>query len=122
MDKGLWIWPPDPRGQRRILRRVADSKRMVAVLTGIAKSKEGLSNPELGELLADNSNWMTLWPVRQLIALGFIDYRVDLFGGPGHYTITELGKNALSAMMGQPPQPKTPTPATTSSQATAPKV
>jgi hypothetical protein len=70
-------------------------------LQGIVKSKEGMSNPELDELLADNSNWITLWAVRQLSALGFIEYKVDLFGGPARYTVTELGKNALSTITGQ---------------------
>jgi hypothetical protein len=71
----------------------------MSTLQGIANSVEGLSNPELDELLADNSNWMTLWSVRQLLALGFIDYKVDLFGGPAKYTATELGRKALATMM-----------------------
>lgn len=106
MDKGLWVWPSDPKGQRRTLRRVAQSGRLMAALTGIAKSKEGLSNAELDELLNDNSNWMTLWSVGQLLSLGFIEYKVDLFGGPGLYSLTELGRNALSAITGQPTPPK----------------
>lgn len=121
MDKGLWVWPSDPREQRRTLRRIAQSERLVAALAGIAKSKEGMSNAELDELLNDNSNWMTLWSVRQLLSLGFIEYKVDLFGGPGRYSATELGRNALSVISGQQaPQKPTPPP-TPPPQAVAPK-
>jgi hypothetical protein len=76
----------------------------MAALQGIANSEAGLSNSQLDGLLADNSNWMTLWSVRQLLALGFIDYEVDFFGGPAKYTATELGRNALAAMakIGEP--------------------
>jgi len=49
--------------------------------------------------LADDSNWVTLWSVRQLLALGFIDYKVDFFGGPAKYTATELDRNVLATMM-----------------------
>jgi hypothetical protein len=71
----------------------------MAALGEIANNEKGLSNSELDELLADNSHWMTLWSVRQLLALGFIDYKVDLFGGPAKYTATELGRNAIATMM-----------------------
>jgi len=92
---------------------VADSPHLMAALGGIAKSKEGMSNSELDELLADNSNWMTLWPVRQLPALGFVEYKVDFFGGPAKYTATDLGNNALAAMTGKPaPQVQPAAPAT----------
>ena len=83
------------------LRKVADSSRLVAALESIAKNEAGLSNSELDELLADNSNWMILWPIKQLASLGFIEYRVDLFGGPGRYSVTEVGRNALSIISGQ---------------------
>jgi hypothetical protein len=83
---------------------------MVA-LESITKNEAGLSNSELDELLAGNSNWTMLWPIRQLASLGFIEYRVDLFGGPGRYSATELGRNALSIISGQLVQPKAPTPA-----------
>ncbi len=100
------MWPSDPKGQKKILRNITDSARLMATFADIAKSKEGLSNPELGELLADNSNLMTLWPVRQLTSLGFIGYKVDLFGGPGRYSVTELGRNVLAIIAGQTTLPK----------------
>jgi len=121
MDKGVWVWPSDSRGQKRILRRVANSPNLIAALQGIAKSIEGLSNPELDELLADNSNWMTLWSVRQLLALGFIEYKVDFFGGPARYLVTESGRNALSTITGQPAPPKPPVATTSTAQPVTPK-
>jgi hypothetical protein len=73
-------------------------------MMAIAKSKEGLSNAELDDVTGDSSNWMTLWVIRQLTSLGFIEFRVDLFGNPAKYELTELGRNALSMMTGQPLQ------------------
>jgi hypothetical protein len=74
-------------------------------MTALAKVKEGLSNSELDDALGDNSNWRTLWAVRQLTSLGFIEFEVDLFGGPARYRLTELGRNGLSTITGQPVQP-----------------
>lgn len=110
MNKGLWVWPSDPKGQRAVIGELAESHLLVRALTAIAKSKEGLSNAEVDDLTSDSSNWMTLWVVRQLISLGFIEYKVDYFGGPGRYTLTETGRSALPAVTGQP-QPKASVPA-----------
>lgn len=93
-----------------MLRTISGSPHLMAALQGIAKSKEGMSNPELDELLADHSNWMTLWVARQLLALGFIEYTVDFFGGPARYTVTDLGRSALSAITGQPAPQAQPAP------------
>ena len=85
---------------------------LVPALQAITKSKEGLSNPELDEVIADNSEWMTLWVVRQLTSLGFIEYKVDLFGEPARYQATELGRSAMTAISEQPalkaPAPPSP--------------
>jgi hypothetical protein len=110
MNKGLWIWPAESKGQKIMLQRIASSTHLMTALQGIAKSKEGLSNSELDELLADNSNWITLWAIRQLLALGFIEYKVDFFGGPARYITTELGKTALGIMTGQSTKPATVAP------------
>jgi len=112
MDRGLWIWPADPKDQRIVLRRLASSGHLMAAFNAIARSKEGMSNSELDQALADNSNWMTLWLTRQLLALGFIEYTVDFFGGPGKYALTERGKNVMATLAGQPSQPKPPAPST----------
>lgn len=116
MKAGLWVWPADPRGQRRVLRRVAEAQHLVPAMAAMAKSKTGLSNSELDDMIGDNSEWMTLWVVRQLTSLGFIEFKVEYFGGPARYQLTELGRNALAMITGKPAQPRPPVP-----QSVAPK-
>ena len=114
MNKGLWAWPSDPRGQRKVLRKVAASPHLMSAMAVISKSKEGMSNAELDDAINDSSEWTTLWVIRQLTALNFIDFRVDLFGNPARYQMSELGRAALSMITGQPlPQkPLVPAPPT----------
>ena len=112
MPSGLWVWPSDPKGQRKVLRQVAASPHLMAAIMALAKSKEGLSNAELDDAINDNSEWMTLWVIRQLTALGFIEFKIDLFGDPAKYRLTELGRQALPIITGQPLQkPPAPPPA-----------
>ncbi len=101
---------------------MAASPHLVPAMTTIAKSKEGLSNSELDDVLGDNSNWMTVWVVRELSSLGFIEFKVDLFGEAARYKLTELGRNVLSVITGQPVQPRPPVPTPTEApQKVAPK-
>lgn len=112
MTSGLWVWPSNPRLQRKVLRQVAASPHLTAAMMALAKSKEGLSNAELDDAINDNSEWMTLWVIRQLTALGFTDFKIDLFGDPARYRLTELGRQSLSTISGQPLQkPPAPAPA-----------
>jgi hypothetical protein len=111
MTSGLWVWPSDPKGQRKVLRQVAASPHFMAALTALAKSKGSLSNTELDDIISDNSEWMTLWVIRQLTALGFIELKVDFFGEPAKYQLTVLGRQAFSMITGQPLQkPPAPVP------------
>ena len=110
LTKGLWVWPSDPKGQRRVLRKVASSEHLMAAMQAIAKSKEGVSNSELDDAINESSEWTTLWVVRQLTSLGFLDFKVDFFGNPARYQLSELGRAALSTIAGQPLPPKPPTP------------
>ena len=105
MNTGLWVWPTDPKAQRRTLRKVANSEHLVAGMQAIVKSKDGLSNAQIDDALSEFSNWGTRWIVDQIMSLGFIDYKVDFFGGPGKYVLTDLGRNALSAITGKPIPP-----------------
>ncbi len=93
---------------------MVSSPHLVAAMAAIAKSKEGLSNAELAEAINDTSEWTTLWVVRQLTSLGFLDFKVDFFGNPARYQMTEVGRVAYSMMTGQPlvkpPVPASPTP------------
>jgi hypothetical protein len=114
MPKGLWLWPPDPKGQRRVLRKLAHSPHLVAALTAISKSKDGMSNAELDDAINDSAEWTTLWVVRQLTSLGFIELKVDFFGNPARYQSTDPGRTALAVLTGKPllkpPAPAQPTP------------
>ncbi|MDG6981488.1 MAG: hypothetical protein JRN51_10315 [Nitrososphaerota archaeon] len=111
MPKGLWIWPADPKGQRSVLRQMAGSPHLMAALTALVKSNEGMSNAELHDAISDSAEWTTLWVVRQLTSLGFVEYKVDFFGNPARYQLTEQGRAAFSTITGQPP-PKLASPAT----------
>ena len=74
----------------------------MAALGALSKSKEGLSNAQLDDAISDNSNWMTRWVIDQLVSLGFAEYHVDFFGGPGKYVLTELGTKAHAFISGAP--------------------
>jgi hypothetical protein len=115
MPKGLWVWPSDPKAQKRVLRNVAASPHLMAAITAIGKSKDGMSNAELDDAINDVSEWTTLWVVRQLTALGFLEFKVDFFGNPARYQLSDSGRAALSAITGQP-FPKPPAPAVPSAQ------
>ena len=120
MNTGLWVWPSDAKAQQKVLRALAAAPHLLQAMTFLMKSRQGLSDSELDELMADNSNWMTLWTVKQLSSLGFIEYKVDLFGGPGRYQLTELGRSALGTITGQPVQQKPPAQAPPVALAAAP--
>jgi len=104
---GIWVWPTDPKTQRRTLRKVSRSPQLSTLLKAIAGSSEGLSNPEVSEVLRNDSGWLAIWAVRQLLSLGFVTYKTDLFGEPSRYVITDLGKRAAAIISGQPmPKPE----------------
>ena len=121
MTRGTWVWPSEPRAQRRVLRQVLANPHMIPALSAIAKSKDGMSNAELDDVIGDNAEWMTLWVIRQLTSLGFIDLSVDFFGNPARYKLTDLGRSALATMTGQPPAPPRPPSPAQPVQVTPPK-
>ena len=107
MKGGIWVWPTDQKTQRRTLRKVSRSPQLSTLLKAIAGSSEGLSNPEVSEVLGNDSGWLAIWAVRQLLSLGFVTYKTDLFGEPSRYLITDLGKRAAAIISGQPtPKPQ----------------
>lgn len=121
MNAGLWVWPSDVKAQLRVLQKVAASPHLLQAMTSLSKN-DGLSNSELDDAIADYSNWMTLWTVRQLTSLGLIEYKVDFFGGPAQYQLTELGRNALGMIAGQSVQQKPPAQAPPAAHVAAPDV
>ena len=92
-----------------MLRKVAASPHLTSAMAVISKSKEGVSNTELDDAINDSSEWTTLWVIRQLTALNFIDFRVNLFGNPARHRMSELGRAALSMITGRPLSQKPPT-------------
>ena len=75
-----------------------EEDELVTILAALAKSPEGLSNAQLDRLLSNNSQWRTLPHMKELMALGFIQYHVQFFGDAGKYELTELGKTVVSRM------------------------
>jgi len=94
--KGIWVWPSDPKDQEKTLRKIMEEDELVTILTALAKSPEGLSNAQLDRLLSNNSQWRTLSHMRELMALGFVQYHVQFFGDAGRYELTDLGKTIVS--------------------------
>ncbi len=105
MNTGIWVWPQEEQAQKEAIRRVSGSPHLMAAMSALAKSKDGMSNAQLDDVLGDNSNWLTLWVIRQLTAIGFIEFKVDYFGGPARYSLTELGIKTLSIITGKPIPP-----------------
>ena len=105
-----------------MLSKMAESPHLMAAMSALAKSKEGMSNSELAEALNDGSEWTTLWVIRQLTSLSFIEFIVDFFGNPARYQMTEQGQAAFSAITGQPlPKPPVQAPPQPAPQPAAPK-
>jgi hypothetical protein len=94
--RGIWVWPSEPKEQDKTLQRILREDELVAILITLANNLEGLSNAQLDRLLANNSQWRTLLHMKELMALGFVDYSVQLFGDAGRYQLTELGKAIVS--------------------------
>jgi hypothetical protein len=95
--EGVWFWTENEREQIKLLERLKKLD-LIKILVLLAKSKDGLSNSEINNMINNNSQWRTIWDLRQLLSLGFVAYKIDLFGDPGRYQITELGKTILQTM------------------------
>ncbi len=102
--KGIWFWPNEPKQQEKVLRDIQTSEPILAALTALTKSKDGLSNAQFDVAMATFSQWNARWTIEQLLSLGFIEYKVELFGDAGKYVLTELGKNVLGRLTGKPQQ------------------
>jgi hypothetical protein len=93
--KGIWTWPSEPKEQDKVLRRILGEDELSTILLALAKNPDGLSNAKLDRLLGNNSQWRTLSHMRELIALGFVEYHVQLFGDSGKYQLTSLGNSIV---------------------------
>lgn len=96
--RGLWTWPSDPKEQEQALVKLREEDELTTILAALAKAPEGLSNAQVDKLLHNNSQWRTLPHMKELMALGFVEYHVQFFGNPGEYVLTELGKTVVSRL------------------------
>lgn len=94
--KGIWTWPSEPGDQEKTLRKIMEEDELVAILTALTKSPDGLSNAQLDRLLSNNSQWRTLSHLKELMALEFVQYHVQFFGEAGRYELTDLGRSVIS--------------------------
>jgi len=94
--RGLWVWSSDPKDQERVLQKVVREKEFGGILAALASNQSGLSNAQIDKMLRNNSQWRTLWYLRELTALDVVEYKADLFGEPGRYILTERGKALLA--------------------------
>lgn len=95
--KGLWVWSADQESQVQIIDRLRGTA-VVDALMALSKNKTGLSNAQLDMLMDNSSQWNSLSTLSQLLALGFAEYRVNIFGDSGKYLITELGQDVLNRL------------------------
>ena len=94
--KGIWVWPSEQKEQDKVLRTVLREDELATILEALTKNPDGLSNAQLDKLLTNNSQWRTLTHMRELTALGFVEYHVQFFGDAGKYCLTDLGKTVVS--------------------------
>ena len=88
--KGLWT-ASDIEREATSGNRSAEEDHLIAMLRVLDEHKEGVSNAEIDALLNNNSHWLAIWHIRELLAAAFIEYKVHFFGDPGKYTITPSG-------------------------------
>src|SRR2546430_16276030 len=94
--RGIWAWPSEPKEQDKTMQKILREDELVAILAVLTNHPEGLTNAQLDRILTNNSQWRTLLHMKELTALGFVDYHVQLFGDAGKYRLTELGRGIAS--------------------------
>jgi predicted transcriptional regulator len=94
--KGIWVWPSEPKAQEKVIRKLIQEDELVKILLALGKNPEGLSNAQVDKSSSNNSQWRTISHLKELTGLGFIEYRIQFFGDPGKYVLTELGKVIIS--------------------------
>ena len=91
--KGVWLWPEEDR--KRALGKLRTPHILKILTTLQDKGKEGLSNSEIDSLLGTASQWVIFWELRELMALGIVEFDVQFFGEPGKYHLTQEGLSIL---------------------------
>jgi len=91
--KGTWLIPENDR--KAALERLK-TPHVLRILDALKdKGEDGLSNPEVDSLLGTESQWLIFWDLRELMALGMVEYEVQLFGEAGKYRLTPAGRAIL---------------------------
>jgi|ERR1700730_3571118 hypothetical protein len=98
---GIWFWPSEAKEQTKVLQRIRREDELTTIVAALAKGQEGLSNAQVDNLLRNNSQWRTLIHMEELTALGFVEYKVQIFGDPGKYHLTDLGRSLLAQITGK---------------------
>ena len=98
--KGLWTASDIEKG-RFGSRDSSEENHLLSIMRVLDDHKEGLSNAEIDALLNNSSQWVAMWYLRELLAATFIEYKPQLFGEPGKYTITESGRALLALFAGE---------------------
>jgi hypothetical protein len=98
---GIWFWPSEAKEQTKVLQRIRREDELTTIVAALAKGQEGLSNAQVDNLLRNNSQWRTLIHMEELTALGFVEYKVQIFGDPGKYHLTDLGRSVLAQITGK---------------------
>jgi len=82
--------PPD------MMRKTKISPRLIRIIKFLERHPHGSSNAEIDSFLNNNSQWVTMDSLRELAETGFVEYKPELFGEPGRYSLTKYGREFLS--------------------------
>ena len=96
MTKGIWDLPQDPKGRIKALKALKSDKPIMSLLAALVKAPKGLSNYEALEIITPDYA-AAMWAIKRAQSVGLIQYKVHIFGEFGIYTITDFGKQLLSA-------------------------
>lgn len=79
--------------------RTLRSPTMMKIMKALkAEGETGLSNAEIDTLLETSSQWLVFWDLRELLALGVVEFDTQLFGEPAKYRLTKLGLSVLEEL------------------------
>lgn len=80
----------------KALKALKSDKQIMGLLAALDKAPKGLTNYEALESITPDYA-AAIWVIKQAQSLGLIEYKVHIFGDFGTYTITDSGKQLLSA-------------------------
>jgi hypothetical protein len=90
-----WTRPGYSNSEDQLYNALRRDEHLRTMLAMLEKREDGLSNAEIDTALSNYSQWTTIRHLRELMAMGLIEYKPELFGNPGKYLITDLGVSTL---------------------------